>query len=81
MVISCLLQFIFQEEESLEGIFPEFQDLPSSVTYMETRLIGMHRLTALGCQTGHVQCTLVDLTSNGKSKGGVVTEVLSLVLY
>jgi hypothetical protein len=51
----------------VEEFFPEFKDLPSSVTYMDLKLVGSHRLTALGCQTGHLRCTLVDLTSNGGS--------------
>lgn len=60
------MQFSFQEESS-EEYFPELQQLPSSVTYLDMKLIGSHRLTALGCQAGYLRCALVDLTSNGRT--------------
>ena len=57
-----LFQVCYQEEAS-EVWFPELQDLPSSVTYMDMRLIGHQRLSALGCQNGYLKCALVDLTA------------------
>ena len=65
-LLLCPLQLCFQEENS-ELWFPELQDLPSSVTYMDMRTIGHHRLTALGCQNGYLKCALVDLTSRSES--------------
>jgi len=49
----------------VESFFPELTQLSDCVTYMDIHLMGMHRLTALGCQTGKVCCMLVDLVSNG----------------
>ena len=65
-VFSVFMQLCFQEEPS-NGWFPELQDLPSSVTFMDMKLVGFQRITSLGCQTGYLQCALVDLASNSKS--------------
>lgn len=59
-------QLCFQEEPS-NVWFPELQDLPSSVTYMDMKIVRLQRLTGLGCQNGYLQCTLVDLSSNSKN--------------
>ena len=62
------LQLSFQEEPSDE-YFPELQDLPSSVMYMDLKVIGRHRVTCLGCQTGYCQCSIVDLSTNSEFVG------------
>ena len=54
-------QVSFQEEPS-DMWFPELQGLPSSVTYMDMRVMEGQRLTALGCQNGYLKCAVVDLT-------------------
>ena len=46
----------FQEEHSVTMLFPEFQDISSSVTYMDILVSGTHRITAFGCQNGYIRC-------------------------
>ena len=62
------LQVCFQEEHSVTTLFPEFQDISSSVTYMDILVSGTHRITAFGCQNGYIRCVQTDLTNNSKLK-------------
>ena len=49
-------------------LFPEFQDISSSVTYMDILVSGTQRITAFGCQNGYIRCVQTDLTNNSKLK-------------
>ena len=51
---------------SSEVFFPEFQNLPSSVTILDMKVVGMQRLTVFGCQNGFLKCCLVDITAGSK---------------
>ena len=62
------LQVCFQEEHSVTTLFPEFQDISSSVTYMDILVSGTQRITAFGCQNGYIRCVQTDLTNNSKLK-------------
>ncbi|XP_001624376.2 KICSTOR complex protein kaptin isoform X2 [Nematostella vectensis] len=55
------------EEYQTEDIFPEFQDLQSNVIWMDIKCLPLdQRLTAIGCQSGHVQVALVDTAEDPK---------------
>ena len=54
------------EETPTGRWFPELQDLPSSATYLDMRVVGDQRLTALGCQNGQLMCAVVHLISCGR---------------
>ncbi|XP_006031502.1 KICSTOR complex protein kaptin [Alligator sinensis] len=53
------------EEQPVEDLFPELQELPSNVLWLDVcNLPGSgQRLTALGCQSGYVRVAWVDQTS------------------
>jgi hypothetical protein len=51
------------EETSVARWFPELQELPSSVTYMDMRVVGDQRLTVLGCQSGQLMCAVTSIIS------------------
>ena len=59
-------QLSFVEEMSSNLFFPEFCELPSSVTSLDMKVVGTQRLTVFGCQNGHLQCSLVDITAGSK---------------
>lgn len=59
------VQLSFVEEPSNRW-FPELQDLPSSVTYMDVRVVGDQRMSVVGCQNGYLRCAVVTLTSCSK---------------
>ena len=65
-----LLQLSF-EETAVARWFPELQDLPSSVTYMDMRVVGDQRLTALGCQSGQLMCAVTNIISCGMISSGI----------
>ncbi|XP_064258198.1 LOW QUALITY PROTEIN: KICSTOR complex protein kaptin [Passer domesticus] len=50
------------EEQPLQPLFPELQDLPSTVLWLDVRSLpgSGHRLSALGCQSGFVRAARVD---------------------
>ncbi|XP_069738355.1 KICSTOR complex protein kaptin isoform X3 [Phaenicophaeus curvirostris] len=49
------------EEHPVQPLFPEFQDLPSPILWLDVRNIpGGHRLSAFGCQNGFVRVARVD---------------------
>ncbi|XP_010869094.2 KICSTOR complex protein kaptin [Esox lucius] len=51
------------EEQPVERLFPELQELPSNVLWLDVLSIpGGRRLTAFGCQNGCVGLALVDQT-------------------
>ncbi|KAL0994645.1 hypothetical protein UPYG_G00125290 [Umbra pygmaea] len=51
------------EEQPVEKLFPELQDLPSNVLWLDVlRIPGGRRLSAFGCQNGCVELSLVDYT-------------------
>ncbi|KAM4643467.1 LOW QUALITY PROTEIN: KICSTOR complex protein kaptin [Amazona ochrocephala] len=56
---SSLHQF---EEQPIQRLFPELQDLPSNVLWLHADPPGTasHRITAFGCQSGHVRVARVD---------------------
>ena len=59
-------QLSFAEEVSSDLFFPEFCELPSSVFSLDMKVAGTQRLTVFGCQNGHLQCSLVDITAGSK---------------
>ena len=59
-------QLTFAEEPSSHIFFPEFQDLPSSVTNLDMRVEGTRRLTVFGCQNGFLNCSLVDVAAGSE---------------
>ncbi|XP_053908793.1 KICSTOR complex protein kaptin isoform X2 [Cuculus canorus] len=49
------------EEHPVQPLFPELQDLPSPILWLDVRNIpGGHRLSAFGCQNGFVRVARVD---------------------
>jgi hypothetical protein len=60
------LQLSFAEELSSDLFFPEFGELPSSVTSLDMRVVGTQRLTVFSCQSGYIRCSLVDITAGSK---------------
>ena len=58
------LQVSFEETPTARW-FPELQQLSSSVTYMDMRVVGDQRFTALGCQSGQLMCAVTNIISCG----------------
>jgi hypothetical protein len=54
------------EETPTGRWFPELGQLPSSVTYLDMRVVGDQRLTALGCQAGQLMCAVTNIISCGR---------------
>ncbi|NWR06138.1 KPTN protein, partial [Paradoxornis webbianus] len=50
------------EEQPIQLLFPELQDIPSTVLWLDVRSLpgSGHRLSALGCQSGFVRAARVD---------------------
>lgn len=51
------------EEQPIQRLFPELQDLPSNVLWLHVLTppgAASHRITAFGCQSGHVRVARVD---------------------
>ncbi|NXP42109.1 KPTN protein, partial [Leiothrix lutea] len=53
------------EEQPIQLLFPELQDIPSTVLWLDVRSLpgSGHRLSALGCQSGFVRVARVDEAS------------------
>ncbi|KAJ7376499.1 hypothetical protein OS493_034235 [Desmophyllum pertusum] len=52
------------EEQPVQNYFPELQNLPSNVLWLEVEAQqNAKRVTVIGCQNGHVKVTLTDLTA------------------
>ncbi|XP_053825512.1 LOW QUALITY PROTEIN: KICSTOR complex protein kaptin, partial [Vidua macroura] len=53
------------EEQPIQLLFPELQDVPSTVLWLDVRPLpgSGHRLSALGCQSGFVRAARVDEAS------------------
>ncbi|NWI45127.1 KPTN protein, partial [Picathartes gymnocephalus] len=53
------------EEQPIQLLFPELQDVPSTVLWLDVRSLpgSGHRLSALGCQSGFVRAARVDQES------------------
>ena len=62
-----LLQVSFEETPTARW-FPELGQLPSSVTYLDMRVVGDQRLTALGFQGGQLMCAITNIISCGQQQ-------------
>lgn len=51
------------EEQPVQNFFPELQNLPSNVLWLEVETLdNSKRVTVVGCQNGHVKVAVTDLT-------------------
>nr|XP_058954875.1 KICSTOR complex protein kaptin-like isoform X1 [Pocillopora verrucosa] len=51
------------EEQPVQSFFPELQNLPSNVLWLEVETLhNSKRVTVVGCQNGHVKVAVTDLT-------------------
>uniref|UniRef100_A0A8V5GQ35 Uncharacterized protein n=1 Tax=Melopsittacus undulatus TaxID=13146 RepID=A0A8V5GQ35_MELUD len=71
------------EEQPIQRLFPELQDLPSNVLWLHVLTLpgsASHRITAFGCQSGHVRVAHVDqsavLQSWSIQQDGPISKVL-----
>nr|XP_006813425.1 PREDICTED: kaptin-like [Saccoglossus kowalevskii] len=72
---------IFREDKCLslkfsevheDNFFPEFQDLPSNVLWIDVKhIMNNRRLTAIGCENGYARIALVDTKNNSGTYGQV----------
>ncbi|CAH1265666.1 KPTN [Branchiostoma lanceolatum] len=60
-------------EENITDCFPEFDNLPGNAVWMDTQRVGGHkRITAFGCEDGHVNVAIVNEASKEiQCMGGV----------